>query len=143
MLEDICCNCQWKRVRTGVRFHLEPSCSLLNRKDCDIEESSCSQASCCEIQYHAELIWNTLLTLGQKGMTHLPPSRSFLADIPNATIGCAALWISFSSVGHLREWLALGSLRGLLKCSWNSLRWCEQFWLSQVPCPHLALSLET
>lgn len=32
-------------------------------------ESSCSQASCCEIQYYVELIWNKPLTLGQKGMT--------------------------------------------------------------------------
>lgn len=33
--------------------------------------------------------------------SYLPPPRSFIADIPNATIGCAALWISYSSVGHL------------------------------------------
>lgn len=49
-----------------------------------------------------------------------PPTSSFLADIPNATIGYAMLWISFSSVGHLKSgwprvltkwffWSALGN----------------------------------
>lgn len=44
-----------------------------------------------------------------------PPTRSFLADIPDAAIGYAMLWISFSSVGHLESgwpqvfWSALGN----------------------------------
>lgn len=41
VLEDICCKCQCERIRTGVRFHLEPCCFLPNREDHGIMESSC------------------------------------------------------------------------------------------------------
>lgn len=60
-----------------------------------------------------------------------PPTRSFLADIPNATVGYAMLWISFSSVGHLESGWPLVLTKWffgvfLVTVLW----WCEQFWLS-------------
>lgn len=97
MLEDVCCNRQWGR--TGVRFHLEPYCSLPSRKHRDSVESW-SQASCCEIQYHAELIWNKPLTLGQKGMTSVRLLREaslltfhnrWLCGAPDALQFCRSL----------------------------------------------------
>lgn len=56
---------------------------------------------------------------------HLLPLSNFLADIPDPTIGCAALWMSFSFAVSPGDWLTTGVTGSSLGNS--LLNGCERY----------------